>query len=71
MEKSARARPTHLSLFASKLGNPKLVGWVGEAGAMAIAAEALGLGISSNDPSQSRAERPSFSFSETFSFLEQ
>jgi len=29
-------------------------GWVGEAGAMAIAAEALGLGISSNDASQSR-----------------
>lgn len=29
-------------------------GWVGEAGAMAIAAEALGLGISSNDASSSR-----------------
>merc|ERR1719183_1376411 len=34
-------------------------GWVGEAGAMAIAAEALGLGISSNDQMHSRnsAER--------------
>jgi hypothetical protein len=30
-------------------------GWVGEASTMAIAAEALGLGISSNDQSQSRA----------------
>lgn len=29
-------------------------GWVGEAGSMAIAAEALGLGISSNDSSHSR-----------------
>jgi hypothetical protein len=35
-------------------------GWVGEAGAMAIAAEALGLGISSNDQVQTRTsgERP-------------
>lgn len=30
-------------------------GWVGEAGAMAIAAEALGLGISSNDQMQARS----------------
>lgn len=35
-------------------------GWVGEAGAMALAAEALGLGISSNDQVQSRSssDRP-------------
>ena len=32
----------------------KCAGWVGEAGAMAIAAEALGLGISSSDSSLSR-----------------
>ena len=32
----------------------RCAGWVGEAGAMAIAAEALGLGISSNDHTHSR-----------------
>jgi hypothetical protein len=39
----------------------RCAGWVGEAGAMAIAAEALGLGISSNDHTQTRhatSERP-------------
>jgi hypothetical protein len=39
----------------------RCAGWVGEAGAMAIAAEALGLGISSNDHGHSRqstSDRP-------------
>lgn len=35
-------------------GSLRCAGWVGEAGAMAIAAEALGLGISSNENSHSR-----------------
>jgi hypothetical protein len=35
-------------------GSLRSAGWVGEAGAMAVAAEALGLGISSNDQVQSR-----------------
>ena len=35
-------------------GSLRSAGWVGEAGAMAIAAEALGLGISSNEQIQSR-----------------
>lgn len=36
-------------------GSLRSSGWAGEAGAMAIAAEALGLGISSNDPIQSKS----------------
>jgi hypothetical protein len=35
-------------------GSLRNAGWVGEAGTMAVAAEALGLGISSNDQLQSR-----------------